>query len=175
MKKTIIIFLIVSLIPIGIIGGSLYSVIKKNVTFGKYKPTKGIIIKINEDKVFDYAYRKRNFYYPTIQYYDDKGESYTFKLKNGSESNLEMLGKEIDLLFNPKNPEDVIVDSFLSKWFGPVIVCAIGLFILIIVIIVGFVVVLKERKKEKNKTLEVVSGKIVPEICICQNPKPWGR
>jgi hypothetical protein len=150
LKKTIIIYLLTSLIPIGIIGGGLYWVVNKNATFEKYKHTKGIIIKMNEDKVFDYPYRKRNFYYPTIQYYDDRGGSYTFKLKNGSESNLEMLGKEVDLLFNPKHPEDVIVGSFLSKWFGPLMVCTAGLFILIIVMIVSFGAILNEKKQDKT-------------------------
>ena len=153
MKKTIIIFLLTSLIPMGIIGGGLYWALNKNATFEKYKHTKGIIIKLNEDKIFDYPYQKRNFFYPTIQYDDDKGESYEFKLKNGSESNLEMLGKEVDLLFNPNHPEDVIVDSFLSKWFGPVMVCTVGFFIWIIIIIVSVVVLLKEKKQEKNKSL----------------------
>ena len=142
-----IIFILVSLIPIGIIGGGLYWVADKRATFENYKPTKGIIIKMNKEKLFDYPYEKRNFYYPTIQYLDDKGESYTVKLKNGSESNLEMLGKEIDLLFNPKNPEDVIVDSFLPKWFGPVMVCILGLCILIIVIKVSVVPILNEMKQ----------------------------
>jgi len=152
MKKTIIIFLLVSLVPIGIIGGGFYWAVNKNATFGKYKHTKGVIIKINEDKLFDYPYRERNFYYPTIRYYDDNGESYTFELKNGSESNPGEIGAEVDLLFNPGHPEDVIVDSFLSKWFGPVMVCSIGIFIFLVEIIVGAVVIVNERQQEKNKT-----------------------
>jgi hypothetical protein len=151
MKKTIIIFLLVSLVPIGIIGSGLFLVVNKKATFGKYKHTKGVIIKINEEKLFDYPYRKRNFYYPTIQYYDDNGESYTFKLKNGSESYPEMIGKEIDLLFNPKKPEDVIIDTFWSKWVGPVIVCIIGLFILIVLIMVF----LHAKQREKIKLKEI--------------------
>jgi len=147
MKKIIIISLLVSLIPMGIIGGGLYWANNKNATFEKYKPTKGVIVKINSDKLFDYPYTKKNFYYPTIQYYDDNGESYTFKLKKGSETNQEMIGKEVALLFNPNDPEDVIVDSFLSKWFGPVIVCAIGFCILLMVIIISFILLLKARDK----------------------------
>jgi len=52
-------------------------------------------------------------------------------------------------LFNPRNPEDVIVDSFLSKWWGPFIVCAIGLFILIIVIVVSAGAIFNEKKQKK--------------------------
>jgi hypothetical protein len=150
MKKIITIFILVSLMPMGIIGGGLYWAFNKNATFEKYKHTKGVIIKINEDKLFDYPYQKRNFYYPTIQYFDDNGESYTFNLKNESESYSDELGKKVDLLFNPRNPEDVIVDSFLSKWFGPVLVCTVGFFIWIIIIIVSVVVFLKEKKQEKK-------------------------
>jgi hypothetical protein len=80
MKKTIIIFILVSLIPMGITGGGLYWVVNKNARLEKYKHTKGIIIKLNEDKVFDYPYQKRNLYHPTIRYFDDNGESYTFNL-----------------------------------------------------------------------------------------------
>jgi hypothetical protein len=95
---------------------------------------------------------EKNFYYPTIQYYDDNGESYTFALKNGSESYPGEIGEEVGLLFNPRNPEDLIVDSFLSKWLGPVMVCTVGLFILIVLIVVSFVVILNEKQQEKNKT-----------------------
>ena len=150
MKKTIIISILVSLMPMVIIGGGLYWAFNKNATFAKYKHTKGIIIKLKEDKVFDYPYQKRNFSYPTIGY-NYNGESYTFNLKNGSENYGEMIGEEIDLLLNPNNPEDVIVDSFLSKWFGPMMVCTVGLFILIIEIIVSGVVILNKKKQEKNK------------------------
>jgi len=89
-------------------------------------------------------------YYPKVKYYDDNGEPYTFEFKIGSERYPGGMGEEIDLLFNTKHPEDVIVDSFLSKWLGPVIVCTVGLFILIIAIIVTAVSVLKERKQDKN-------------------------
>jgi hypothetical protein len=57
----------------------------------------------------------KNFYYPTIQYYDDNGGVYTVELKNGSESYLGVINEEVDLFFNPKHTEDVIVDSLLSK------------------------------------------------------------
>jgi uncharacterized protein YxeA len=149
MKKTII-FILVSLIPIGIIGGGLYWAVNKNATFEKYKHTKGEIIKINEDKLFDYPFRKRNFYYPTIRYYDDNGENYTFELKKGPELYPGEIGEEVNLLFNPRHPEDAIVDSFLSKWFGPLMVCTVGLFVLIIVLIVSAVVLLKEKKQDKK-------------------------
>ena len=79
-----------------------------------------------------------------MYYYN--GESYTFNLKNGSEKYGGMVGEEIDLLLSPKNPEDVIEDSFLSNWFGPVMVCTVGIFILIIVIIISAVAIVKEMK-----------------------------
>lgn len=149
MKKIIIISVLVSLMPMGIIGGGLYWAFNKNTTFEKYLHTKGIIINLNADKVFDYPYQKRNFYYPTIMYYYN-GESYTFNLKNGSENYGGMVGEKIDLLLNPNNPEDVIVDSFLSNWFGPVMVCTVGIFILIIVIIISAVAIVKEMKQTKT-------------------------
>jgi len=150
MKKTIIIFILLSLIPIGIIGGGLYWAVNKKAIFEKYKPTKGIIVSLNEEKLFDNIYKDRNLSYPTIQYHDDKGESYTFELKTGSESYKEMLGQEVDLLYNPKNPEDVMVDSFMSKWLGPVVVCTVGLLILIILSIISCAVILKDLK-DKTK------------------------
>jgi hypothetical protein len=150
MKKTIISFILVSLIPMGIISGGLYWTVNRNAMFEKYKHTKGEIIKINEDKLFDYPYKVRNFYYPTIRYYDDNGESYTFELKKRSEPYPGEIGEEVDLLFNPMHPEDVVVDSFLSKWVGPVMVCTVGLFILIVVIIVSAVAILNAMKQDKT-------------------------
>ena len=83
-----------------------------------------------------------------MYYYN--GESYTFNLKNGSENHGGMVGEEIDLLLSPNNPEDVIEDSFLSNWFGPVMVCTVGIFILIIVIIISAVAIVKEMKQTKT-------------------------
>ena len=83
-----------------------------------------------------------------MYYYN--GESYTFNLKNGSENYGGMVGEEIDLLLNPNNPEDVIEDSFLSNWFGPVMFCTVGIFIFIIVIIISAVAIVREMKQTKT-------------------------
>jgi hypothetical protein len=150
MKKTIIILILVFLIPMGIIGGGLYWAFNKNATFEKYKHTKGQIIEINQKRLYDDNYKERNQYYPKVRYYDDNGEPYIFEFKIGSERYPDNIGEEIDLLFNPNHPEDVVVNSFLSKWLGPVIVCTVGLFILIIVIIISAVAIVKEMKQAKT-------------------------
>ena len=156
MKKTIAIFILVSLIAIGITGGGLSWMVNRYLRFEKYKPAKGEIIKIDKKRLYDYPnnlYNDKNCYYSTIRYYDDNGESYTFQSKIGSERKLGEIGEEVDLLFNPKYPDDVIVDSFLSKWFGPVMVCVVGIFILIIeIIIFNAVVIVNKNKQGKNKT-----------------------
>ena len=135
-----------ALIPMSIIGGGLYWALNKNATLERYKHTKGEIIEINKKKLHEFD---KGYYYPKVRYYDDKGEPYTFEFKIGSERYPGGMGEEIDLLFNPSHPEDVIVDSFLSKWLGPVMVCAVGFLILILVIIVTAVSMLRKRKQEK--------------------------
>lgn len=149
MKKTIIICLLVSLIPIGIIGGGLYWVVKKNERFEKYKKIKGEIVALNIKKTDNY-YDREGVYFPKIRYYDDNGEGHTFELKVGSKNPSEQIGEKVDLLVNSENPKDAVIDSFISKWFGPTIVCIVGFVILILVSIVSVVAILNEWKQQKS-------------------------
>jgi hypothetical protein len=142
--------LIVALMPMGIIGGGLYWAVKKNAVFENYKHTQGKIIAINKKKLNDYSLEaKKSQYYPLIEYYDENGVSHTYEYKIGSERYPDVIDKKVDLLFNPNHPNDVIVDSFLSKWIGPVVVCSLGLLILIILIIVTSINLINEKKQDK--------------------------
>jgi len=153
MKKTIIICVLVLLIPMGIISGGIYWFAKRDARLTKYKKIKGEIIELNTKKDM-YNPAHETAYYPKIMYYDDNDEVHEFELKVGSNPPLGRVGEKIKLLVNPENPEDVVIDSFMYKWFGPMLVCIIGFIIFTFVSIVSVTVILNQHKQRKSEPLK---------------------
>ncbi|MFH0813636.1 MAG: DUF3592 domain-containing protein [Pseudomonadota bacterium] len=147
MKRIIIICVLISLIPIGIIGGGAYWAFKRNSRFERYKNVKGEIIALDKKKKDKYDASSNVVYYPKIRYYDENNEVHVFEPKVGSNPPIGRLYERVDLLINPENPENVVIDSFFYKWFGPTVVLIIGFIILTFVIIVSVGVILNERKR----------------------------
>ena len=137
MKKIINIFVLLALIPMIIIGGGIYWAAQKHARFAKCQKVKGQIIALIKKKdMFD---REQDVvYYPRIRYYAE-GREHEVELKTGSRHPLGKVGEKVDLLVNPENPQDIVVDSFMRKWLGPMTVCIIGF------IILGFVVIGRVR------------------------------
>ena len=148
MKKVINVSVLVALIPMMVIGGGIYWAVKKNARFETYQKVKGQIIALTKKKeMFD---KDQNVvYYPRIRYYAG-GREHEAQLKTGSSHPLGRVGEKVDLLVNPENPQDIVVDSFMRKWFGPMTVCIIGFIILAFVVIGRVRVALSEDKRRKE-------------------------
>lgn len=85
-------------------------------------------------KVIDYeTYLSRGengstttMYTPTFQY-KFGGKTYTYK-SNTSTSNQEYeIDESIDVLVDPKEPQEILIDTFWGKWFLPMLLAFMGL------------------------------------------------
>ena len=153
MKRIITVYVLLSFLPIGIIGCGIYWAAKKSAVYEKYIKAEGDVIELDKkgkdmsDGVGSVAY------YPRIRYYDSRNQEHVFESKIGSNPPRlrvgESVGEKVDLLVNPKNPEDVVIDSFFHKWFGPTVVFIIGFITLILVIAASVRVISSECKRDR--------------------------
>ncbi len=84
-------------------------------------------------KVIDYdTYQSRNdngasttMYTPTFQY-TFKGKTYTYKSTTSTSSHDYEIDEIVDVLFDPDEPQEILIDTFWEKWFLPVLLGFMG-------------------------------------------------
>lgn len=64
--------------------------------------------------------------YSPIFEYEYEGKKYTYVSTSGSSVKEYEVGERIDILVNPENPADVLVNTFMEKWFLPVLLGFMG-------------------------------------------------
>lgn len=150
MKRILVICTLLSLIPLGTIGAGVYWTLKRHGVYATYHKTQGEIIKLNSKKESKYDVGGEVSFYPRIAYSDDNNEVHVFESKIGSNPPIGRVGERVDLLFNPRNPADVVIDSFFFKWFGPTVVLILGFVLLAIVSISSAVTISNAYKRQKS-------------------------
>ena len=151
MKRIITIYVLLSFLPIGIIGCGIYWAAKKSAVYEKYVKVEGDVIELDKMKKDMSDGLGSVAYYPRIRYYDSKNEEHVFESRIGSNPPRLRVGERVDLLVNPKNPEDVVIDSFFHKWFGPTVVFIIGFITLILVIVASVRAIRSEYKRNRGE------------------------
>ena len=58
--------------------------------------------------------------------YEFKGKAYTHVSTTSSSSKDYEIGEKIDVLVNPDDPQDVLINSFMGKWFLPLLLGIMG-------------------------------------------------
>lgn len=64
--------------------------------------------------------------YTPVFEYEYKGKKYTYVSTSGSNVKEYEVGERIDILVDPENPDDVLVNSFMEKWFVSVLLGFMG-------------------------------------------------
>ncbi len=85
-------------------------------------------------KVIDYdSYQSRDddggsttMYTPTFQY-EFQGKTYTHKSSTSSSSRSYEIDELVDVLVDPEEPNEVLIDSFWEKWFVSVLLSGMGI------------------------------------------------
>jgi len=120
-----------ALIVIGVIllfAGFIWVYQTKNF-LDKAIAAKGVIIDFVEEKTYEGV-----VYRFIIQFVDERtGEEITIVTKAGIQPRTyaygpspEFLGWEIDILYDPENPHNAMINSFLDIWLGPILVIGFG-------------------------------------------------
>ena len=66
---------------------------------------------------------------PIVTFHTNSGEKYTIEGHVDNTSilqNLCKVGKEVEIVYNPNNPKDAIINTFGEIWFGPILFWLIG-------------------------------------------------
>ncbi len=140
MRKSIVSSTLAYLIPLGIIFAGIFWGGIKAEKLRQYKPVTGEVIELtrtvkNTGDIGPYDTLGSPVYYPKILYYDEHNEPHIFQPKIGTNRPPRM-GEKVSLLVNPRNPDEVIINSFVYKWLSPVLICIIGFIMLIFAIII---------------------------------------
>ncbi len=92
--------------------------------------------------------KKTKMYTPIVTFDDNKGNSHTI-ISSSSSSSYPNLNEEVDVYYNPNNPEDAKLGTFMNLWGGAVIFSFLGGISLFFGILF-FVITIRKQKKNKD-------------------------
>ncbi len=113
-----------------ILGGIMLTIvvylIQSNYQFAQRAiPIKGEVIGYDNHQSSNDNGGSTTMYTPTFQY-DFVGKTYTHKSSTSSSSPSYEIGEEVDVLVDPNDPNEILIDNFWEKWFLPALLGFMG-------------------------------------------------
>jgi len=112
---------IFSLVGICMLVGSFYSYNQTQKFISSSVSTTGTVSELR----LSVSDRSR-VYYPTIKFKTQQGETIETELNVGSNPPEHTVGEQVTILYDPNNPRDANVNSFLSLYFVAVVLLGLG-------------------------------------------------
>jgi hypothetical protein len=76
--------------------------------------------------------RSSSVYYPVVKFTPNNGEATTFESNSGSKPPAFRKGQQVEVLYDPQQPDSAMINSWLELWFLPGMFTGMGsLFVLI--------------------------------------------
>ncbi|BAY24591.1 hypothetical protein NIES2100_43860 [Calothrix sp. NIES-2100] len=76
--------------------------------------------------------RSSSAYYPVVKFTPSSGETIIFESNTGSSPPAFSKGQQVEVLYNPKQPNSAMINSWLELWFLPGMFAGMGsIFVLI--------------------------------------------
>ncbi|MCW1930367.1 MAG: DUF3592 domain-containing protein [Candidatus Kerfeldbacteria bacterium] len=91
--------------------------------------------------------QKRRGYSPTVMYIDAQNSVHTFRAVSAQSPAIAPVGGTVSVYYNPQHPDQGILNSFVSLWFGPMMFGLAGAIELILALIFFL-----KSKKERSTT-----------------------
>jgi len=127
-----------------VILGSDYFVFQKTQNFlSESVQTEGLVIQLIEHTSNDSS---NPMHHPLIEFQDASGQRYGFESSFGSYPPRYEVGQKIKVRFNPENPSQVHIDTFMHHWLAVVILTPLGLLFVIPGSIPWIFLYLKQRR-----------------------------
>lgn len=101
-----------------------YVNVKNKIDGSVYVKTEGTVISMREVPPTQDA---GETWTPTIKFKDRSGKERTFESNVSSDPPAYEIGEKVELLYPEGRPEDVFINSFLEKWFTPIMLGIGGL------------------------------------------------
>ncbi|MBD2441068.1 DUF3592 domain-containing protein [Nostoc sp. FACHB-110] len=94
--------------------------------------TQGTVIDLVRHTSRDSNGRRSTAYYPVVKFTPNSGDPVTFEANSGSNPPAHQRGQQIDILYNPQEPEAATINSWFNFWFLPTMFIGMGsLFVVI--------------------------------------------
>lgn len=114
------IFLVIGL---GLLGGGAYSGVSTSDFLGNAVSAPGVVIDLEARwDSDDGGYT----YYPRVWFATEGGRPYEFTGDGGSSPASFDVGEEVRVLFDPADPSQARIDSFMQLWFTPLLLAGMG-------------------------------------------------
>lgn len=86
----------------------------------------GVVIQLEERSSRNSDTGSWSYTYAPVVRYDVNGKEYVYHSTSSSNPPSYAVDEEVTLLVDPKNPNDVVIDDFMDRWFAPVLLGAMG-------------------------------------------------
>lgn len=114
-----VLFILFSIFPLGI---CTYCYMSTSGFLNKAEKTYGTVLDVVERRTSD-----GTMYYPVYSFVDVYGTKHKIYSKSGSYPPRYDVGDPISILYDPENPEEIKMDSFVSLWMGTIIAGVLGI------------------------------------------------
>ncbi|MBD2596190.1 DUF3592 domain-containing protein [Nostoc spongiaeforme FACHB-130] len=95
-------------------------------------PAQGTVINVVKHKSRDSKGRSSTIYYPVIKFTANSGKVVEFEAGSGSNPPAYSPGQQVEILYNPQEPESAAIHSWFDLWFLPIMFIGMGsLFVVI--------------------------------------------
>ena len=127
-----VLFILFSILPLGI---CTYFTISTKSFLNKAEKARGTVLEIVERRTSD-----GTMYYPVYSFADVYGTEHKIYSKSGSYPPQYEVGDSISIFYDPENPKEIKMDSFVSLWMGTIVAGVLGIIPFLIGAVFLFVV-----------------------------------
>lgn len=114
-----VLFILFSILPLGI---CTYCYMSTNSFLKTAEKTHGTVLDVVERRTSD-----GTMYYPVYSFVDVYGTEHKIYSKSGSYPPRYDVGDPISILYDPENPKEIKMDSFVSLWMGSIVAGVLGI------------------------------------------------
>ncbi|KLN62063.1 hypothetical protein WH96_00520 [Kiloniella spongiae] len=143
------IFLCVGLITLSTTGIWSYTTLE---FVNNARSTQGTVTDLIQSRSSSSSSTRNSYVYrPKVTFRTETGEDITFQSSTGSNPPAYARGENLNVLYDPENPQNAKISDTLSLWLGPIILGIIGF--IFSVIGIGFSVYFYKKGKQKKYLL----------------------
>jgi len=113
-----VLFILFSIFPLGICA---YCTMNTKSFLNKAERTNGTVLDVVEQRTSD-----GTMFYPVYSFVDVYGTQHKIYSKSGSYPPRYDVGDLIPILYDPENPKEIKMDSFVSLWMGTIVAGVLG-------------------------------------------------
>ncbi|MFC0179041.1 DUF3592 domain-containing protein [Thorsellia kenyensis] len=163
------------ILGIALLIGLIFSVLHVSNQINTYNKTSGVVVSLKEETSNNHSSSQKNslVYFPVVKYKDNQDKEHLLIESTGSNPPAFYVGEYVEVLYDPLSPDKAEINTFLTLWFGTIILAVFTVVSLIIGIVLFILLKTKDLKKYKQDGIAVIAT--VFEIKRMDNLKVNGK